>query len=242
MNRVLWISHRGESIDAPENTVPAFQLSFDRKTDGMECDIHLTADGKVVVGHDVHTGRMGDIVRNLEKDTFEELQKVNVAGAFTAYGKVTLPLFEETLACLGRNRTYYVELKSADPGLVKAVKVILNGHPEIAAEQIVFISFHAEALLTCKREMPEYETLFLMSGNDADEVLMAVDACGADGVDLNFCNEIDAAFVGKIHGRGKMIAVWTVDHPGAAKRLIDAGVDAITSNRAAALRAVCEKF
>ena len=31
-----WISHRGESYDAPENTVPAFRLSQEKKTDGME--------------------------------------------------------------------------------------------------------------------------------------------------------------------------------------------------------------
>ena len=36
-----WISHRGESYDAPENTVPAFRLSQEKKTDGMECDIYM---------------------------------------------------------------------------------------------------------------------------------------------------------------------------------------------------------
>ena len=32
------------------------------------------------------------------------------------------------------------------------------------------------------------------------------------------------------------VAVWTIDQPGQAKRLIEAGVDSITSNRAAKLR------
>ena len=35
-----WISHRGESIDAPENTLSAFQLAMERDTDGIETDIH----------------------------------------------------------------------------------------------------------------------------------------------------------------------------------------------------------
>ncbi|MBR2720982.1 MAG: glycerophosphodiester phosphodiesterase, partial [Lentisphaeria bacterium] len=38
---VKWISHRGESLDAPENSLAAFKLSLERKTDGMECDVHL---------------------------------------------------------------------------------------------------------------------------------------------------------------------------------------------------------
>ena len=46
---VKWISHRGESLDAPENTLAAFQLSMERQTDGMECDVYLTTDGKVMV-------------------------------------------------------------------------------------------------------------------------------------------------------------------------------------------------
>ena len=36
---IAWISHRGESIDAPENTLSAFKLSSARDVDGMECDI-----------------------------------------------------------------------------------------------------------------------------------------------------------------------------------------------------------
>ena len=45
---MLWISHRGESYDAPENTMKAFRLAWKRGTDGIELDIRLTADGQVV--------------------------------------------------------------------------------------------------------------------------------------------------------------------------------------------------
>ena len=54
-DNMIWISHRGESFDAPENTVEAFQLALDRKTSGSECDIHLTADKKLVTCHDSDT-------------------------------------------------------------------------------------------------------------------------------------------------------------------------------------------
>ena len=55
---VLYISHRGESADAPENTMAAFRLAWERGTDGIECDVHRTADGEVVVIHDGDTGRV----------------------------------------------------------------------------------------------------------------------------------------------------------------------------------------
>lgn len=40
----LWVSHRGESYDAPENTLSAFKLARERNTDAWETDIHFTGD------------------------------------------------------------------------------------------------------------------------------------------------------------------------------------------------------
>ena len=45
------IAHRGESIDAPENTMPAFRTAVERGF-GFECDIYLSKDGKVFTFHD----------------------------------------------------------------------------------------------------------------------------------------------------------------------------------------------
>ncbi|MBR4956402.1 MAG: glycerophosphodiester phosphodiesterase, partial [Lentisphaeria bacterium] len=56
---MLWISHRGESADAPENTLEAFILGRERKTDGCECDVYLSRDGRMMVCHDSTTLRMG---------------------------------------------------------------------------------------------------------------------------------------------------------------------------------------
>lgn len=45
------ISHRGESIDAPENTLPAYKTAVERGF-GFECDIYLSKDGYVFTFHD----------------------------------------------------------------------------------------------------------------------------------------------------------------------------------------------
>ncbi|MBO5724657.1 MAG: glycerophosphodiester phosphodiesterase, partial [Lentisphaeria bacterium] len=77
---VKWISHRGESYDAPENTLAAFRLSQQRGTDGMECDVHLSADGFVVVSHDAATFRMGSKNLQIGSSTLEELRAIKVGG------------------------------------------------------------------------------------------------------------------------------------------------------------------
>jgi glycerophosphoryl diester phosphodiesterase len=45
--RPLVFAHRGFSSNAPENTMAAFRLGWESGADGVECDVHLTADGEV---------------------------------------------------------------------------------------------------------------------------------------------------------------------------------------------------
>jgi len=51
------IAHRGESADAPENTMAAFRLAWERKVPAIELDVHLTRDGALIVSHDANTKR-----------------------------------------------------------------------------------------------------------------------------------------------------------------------------------------
>ena len=236
---VKWISHRGESIDAPENSIPAFKLSRERQTDGMECDVHLTADQVVVVAHDPTTARMGDRNLVIEKSIFAELVKVNISGANETYPDEHIHTLEDCLDCLGSNREFYIELKPGTAALVPAVEKILTARG-MTSDQVVIISFDKEMIALSKKIMPQYRALWLTGmTNDmtAEKLLAELNAMNADGVDTSVNeNVLDAAFVRKLHDAGKIVAVWTVDQPGQAKRLIEMGVDSITSNRAAKLR------
>ena len=52
------VAHRGASHDAPENTLPAFELAWKQGADAIEGDFHLTSDGKIVCIHDFDTKRV----------------------------------------------------------------------------------------------------------------------------------------------------------------------------------------
>ncbi|MBQ9336041.1 MAG: glycerophosphodiester phosphodiesterase [Lentisphaeria bacterium] len=241
---VKWISHRGESIDAPENSIPAFKLSLERRTDGMECDVHLTADQVVVVAHDPTTARMGDRNLTIAETKFEDLVKVNISGANETYPDEHIHTLVDTLAYLGEGREYYIELKPGCPALVPAVKKIL-ADAGMTPKQIVIISFDRELIALTKQQMPEFRALWLTgmpADMTAEKLLEELRAIHADGVDAG-ANEkiIDREFVRKLHEAGMFVAVWTVDHPGQAKRFIEMGVDSITSNRAAKLRDLLAK-
>ena len=240
---VKWISHRGESIDAPENSIPAFKLSLERRTDGMECDVHLTSDKVVVVAHDPTTGRMGDRYFTIENTPFAELVKVNISGANETYPNEHIPTLEDCLEFLGENREFYVELKPGSAELVPAVEKILTARG-MTSKQIVIISFDSEMIALSKKIMPQYRALWLTglsADMTAESLLAELNAMHADGVDCAVNEKIlNAEFIGKLHKDGKIVAVWMVDHPGQARRMIEVGVDSITSNRAAKLRDMIE--
>ena len=241
---VKWISHRGESHDAPENTLAAFRLSLERNSDGMECDVHLTADGKVVVAHDNATWRMGSAELLVESSTYAELQQLNVASGFESeYPGEKIPLLSETFQYLGKDREYYIELKGTNLDLVPAVAAVVQDSG-IAPEQIVFISFSDELIKAIKIAMPQCRALWLktlaVNGEimSPEAVVAKLDELGVDGIDANGQAVLGAAWINAVHKAGKIFAVWTIDNPWQAKKFIALGVDSITSNRAALLKSM----
>ena len=56
------ISHKGESLDAPENTLPAYKTAVERGF-GFECDVYLSKDGRVFTFHDKDFSRMTNDIR-----------------------------------------------------------------------------------------------------------------------------------------------------------------------------------
>ena len=247
---MLWISHRGESVDAPENTVPAFALSNLRNVHGMECDIHLTADKKLVTCHDSDTIRTCGESRIIEETSFAELQKLDASNGKPHYANTRIPLFSETLKHLGADRLYFVEIKANDPEVITAMVEELD-KAGVPKEQVVMISFAADIVCIYKERYPDRKALWLTGFTvnpdgtwypTADDVICKLRELKADGVDINGnLSFINAAYVEKVKAAGYEFAVWTIDDERAARRLIDAGVDAITSNCAGYLRGVVEK-
>ena len=132
-----------------------------------------------------------------------------------------------------------MELKPGCPALVPAVSKILTDSG-IPANQIVIISFDKELIRLSKKEMDQYRALWLtgLPGDmTAEKLIDELRGMDADGVDT-FANEnlLDPQYIRKLHEAGMSVAVWTVNHPGQARRLIEMGVDSITSTRAAKLR------
>ena len=76
------IAHRGESVDAPENTLPAYRTAVERGF-GFECDIYLAKDGRLFTFHDrdlTRTTAGANTNRCVDVDWEGTVSKVNVGG------------------------------------------------------------------------------------------------------------------------------------------------------------------
>src|SRR5690349_12249682 len=105
--QIMVISHRGEHLHHPENTMPAYRAAFETGADFIEVDVRTTADGKLVLMHndtvDARTNGSGAV-----KDmTSEQIRKLD-AGTGTQ-----VPTFDEALEFAHGNIGVYVDTKRA---------------------------------------------------------------------------------------------------------------------------------
>lgn len=93
------IAHRGASKYAPENTMPAFQLAYEMKADGIETDVQLTRDGIPILIHDETLQRTTGVKGFVKNYTLEEIQKLDAGSyfspKFTGSKIITLEAFLE---------------------------------------------------------------------------------------------------------------------------------------------------
>jgi len=228
------VAHRGSSDDAPENTVASAQLAWVRHADAVELDVHLTKDGRLVVIHDADTKRTTGISARVGEKSLRELQALD-AGKWKSpkFAGERLPALEEMLATKEGRGRFFVELKGG-PEMRPALKASL-ARAGLPANQVVIMAFDRDAVAAAKRELPQHEALWLVDKNwetpGLDQIIALARAAHADGINLSRKWPIDAAFVRKVKDAGLKIGVWTVDDVSEARRLREAGIDALTTNR-----------
>jgi len=99
----LFLSHRGESDDAPENTLESFRLAVERHSDGIELDVWTSGDGQLVVAHDGNLKRLTGINLRISENKLSDLQKV-----------YPVPLLSDVLQILPDNMQLQIEMKGGN--------------------------------------------------------------------------------------------------------------------------------
>ena len=112
--RVVAISHRGEHLHHPENTVPASEEAIRVGADFIEVDVQTTADGKLVLSHDGTVNRCTNGQGKVSEMTFEQIEALD-AGINTGAGfaGTRIPTFDRVLELAHGKIGLYVDVKNA---------------------------------------------------------------------------------------------------------------------------------
>ncbi len=237
----LLVAHRGGSGLAPENTLVAFRSARDDwAADMIELDVHLSADGQVVVMHDPTVDRTTDGTGPLATKTLAQLHELDAGYRFTPDGTsypyrgrgVRIPTLEEVLRELPAMR-FTVEVKAA-----AAQRPFFElAHRLGAVERIVAAGFGpaershfaewpgavSAGLEQVRRFYALHRLRLGATWAPAVDVFQVPERTGR----LLVCSP---RFVRDAHAHGIAVQVWTVDDPVAMERLFDAGVDGIQSD------------
>jgi glycerophosphoryl diester phosphodiesterase len=112
--RVVVISHRGEHLHHPENTLPAFQEAIRVGADFFELDVRTTSDGKLVLMHDASVDRTTNGHGEVSKMTFQEIRALDAGVRMgPEFQRILVPTFDEALDLARGKIGIYVDVKSA---------------------------------------------------------------------------------------------------------------------------------
>jgi glycerophosphoryl diester phosphodiesterase len=242
------VGHRGNRAHAPENTIESFRQAVALGVDALEMDVHLSADGEVVVIHDGTVDRTTNgsgAVAALSSDT---LRRLDAGYRFTADGGrsfpyraqgVGIPLLRDVLAAFP-DTPLLIEIKTPDASV--ALRAVIERHA--ATSRCIVESFHDDA----GRAFAESAIAVGASQGDVTRLLWrAVLRRPASSVPFRFMS-IPTSFRGvpvPIAGlvvatrpAGAPVHVWTVNAPADAERLWARGVCAIISDDPATMLAL----
>lgn len=245
------IAHRGGSFETPENTLDAFANAIALGAHKIELDIHLSKDGVPVVIHDDTLDRTTNASGPVREKTVADLRAVDAGdGAY-------VPQLSEVFDLVGDRVPLVLEFKAAEA--VEPAIALIRAYPHLRWEGLsslpaarahlaaefpgiapiatTFGSVHGveglRALLEQYRaSIPQAAFAALdarVADFDLERDLAAACAEGARTL-LVFHTGIDRDLVETAHARGLQVGAWTVNDPDEARRLLDAGTDALTTD------------
>ncbi|MBL8828182.1 MAG: hypothetical protein JNM18_14475 [Planctomycetaceae bacterium] len=233
-SRPLVIAHRGDSRQAPENTLPAFLKATQLNVDFVELDYQESRDGVPIVFHDDTLDRITN-ARQVWPDSppeiaiasrsLCELRQLDAGSWFsTEFRETPLSTLAEVCDVIAPRSLLAIERKT---GSVRTLLAVLAEN--VAAQRSVVMAFDWQFLTELHAARPLLPLVALGEGPLTDEKLAAAQATGACVIgwqnEALLCDD-----VGRIHTRGLKAWCWTVDNRDRAAELWSAGLDGLITN------------
>ena len=213
----VW-AHRGASGYRPENTLEAFELAIRQGADGIELDVHTSADGELIVMHDENVDRVTDGTGLIKDMTLAQLKELKVSTPAEPSGIYHIPTLAEVLELMRTtDMMVNIELKNSIcfyPGMEgKILKLVKEMNME---DQLIYSSFNHYSLLQLKQLDDHVQTGILFSDGWVNPAAV---------YHLKY-----PQFMEEVKRAGLKMHVWTANKPEHIQLVKDAGAEAVITN------------
>ena len=224
---VLMIAHRGLSGLETENTKEAFILAGSKSYYGIETDVHVTKDGKFIVFHDDNILRLTGVDLVIEENNYSDIIKNKIYKFSSKINELEFPNLKDYIEiCKKYNKEAILEIKNEIEEL-DVINIIKEIESINWLNYTTIISFSMNNLLNIRKHFKNIKLQFL-TGEFNDELLNIL---VSNNLNLDFYyKNITKEIIDKVHANNLIINCWTVDDVSDAQKLINMGVDMITSN------------
>lgn len=229
--RTRFISHRGFTPMAPENTLPSFRYAGMLGQWAIETDVRMTRDGRLVCCHNGTVEKYCGVDGVISEMTYGELSRLEIVnghriGCFEKEEK-RIPLFSEYLAiCKEYGSVPFVELKTDDAERV-ADALKRNGFSE---NELVMSSVELERLVVYRRHAAGTFIHWIFAD---EERLSELSALGNAGLSLKIADPFlcEDGRIARIHGMGLRVCLRAADDVASLGRMRALGLDYFPTNK-----------
>jgi glycerophosphoryl diester phosphodiesterase len=228
------LAHRGLALDAPENTLLAFQKAVDVGVTHLETDVHGSSDGVAMVSHDPDLTRLAGRPARVGQLTAGELRAIDLG-----HGQGFCSL-ADALDAFPEAR-FNIDIKAAD-AVAPTIATIRDAR---AIDRVLIGSFSPARRLAVVRQLPGVATS--ISSRGAVAAVSAARTAGGIPALRRILRDVHAVqfplsilgmatmtprTIAAFHAAGVEVHAWTINDEPTMERLLDLGVDGLVSDRA----------
>ena len=225
--------HRGNPARAPENTMESFECAMRIGVDFVETDVHLTADGRLMLCHNADTESMYGEKLVIAESTSEQLRLLNASTAFnrsheTPFQPTKMPFLEEFLELGRAYPDVRLSLQPKAPCVEEICKVVKQMG---MSGQIAFNDGNLDYMLQAKHLIPEAVIFYDTHGEV--QLQEGIDIAKREGFFsiVSYYKVMTRERCAAIRAAGLEAGVWNVDDMDDIRRFIDMGVYRFYTNR-----------
>lgn len=216
------LGHRGWRAQYPENTLAGIRAAVDLGCEAVEFDVHLTADGRVVVIHDETADRTTDGTGCVHEMTLAAVKRLDAGSWFAPrFAGERVPTLEEVLGVVPPEVEVYVEVKDGRPAMVDALLPLVLPR----GSEAVVHSFDAAFMARLRQSAPALRTGLLGVLSKTD-LLAEARRLGVQGI--HACAEgLTRETVAAWRAEGFTIMVWAARDAAECRQLLALEPDVI---------------